>query len=516
MGPIRGQTRPLPVEAGITPEVQHLGAKLNASIHNRFDVEVIDATTGEIKYKAVAKNVICNRFWSMITSYDGCTSYIHYGSGSGTPAVTDASLFTFIAAAPATETTRDVNFDSGVYHYQKKIQLNPSTANGKTITEVGFGYSSNASSLVTHAMLKDMNGNQISITKTATDIINIYATIYLHWTEAAIESGINVLRWSSAVLGVLSGRGGNQPAAMYPVNYKGVGRYYINGYDVGASTAYGTGQFGDVVMGTVSGNSSAKTITITFNQIAANNTTYNGYNGIAAIFIMPKAGDYGSYSESIYQIVAGTDALPATTITAEAIGTGDGATKDFSTKFPYVHDATIFVNGVQDSTVTVEKLPPSMSLGLEFICMDANKKANVAGVLPPTGYDSYNHCAEKGGTAYYENPWCETIGVASFNSGSDTKYYVSNDFLEWIEVTTPVAAAYRKYRYWKIVGTNASSYPTFYNVRADRTNMKNIHFSTPPATGAVITSSYITDTVAKSETNLFDFSITFHLGEHTT
>ena len=94
MGPIRGQTRPLPVEAGITPEVQHLGAKLNASIHNRFDIEVVDSKTGEIKKKAQAENVILNRLWRV---YSGnWNSYIQYGSGAGTPAATDTSLFTFI------------------------------------------------------------------------------------------------------------------------------------------------------------------------------------------------------------------------------------------------------------------------------------------------------------------------------------------------------------------------------------------------------------------------------------
>ena len=40
------------------------------------------------------------------------------------------------------------------------------------------GISQNRIRFPDHAMLKDMNGNQISIEKTDTDIINIYATVY--------------------------------------------------------------------------------------------------------------------------------------------------------------------------------------------------------------------------------------------------------------------------------------------------------------------------------------------------
>ena len=38
--------------------------------------------------------------------------------------------------------------------------------------------------LCTHALLQDMNGNNISIQKTNTDVINIYATVYLHFNQA--------------------------------------------------------------------------------------------------------------------------------------------------------------------------------------------------------------------------------------------------------------------------------------------------------------------------------------------
>src|SRR5690606_31191910 len=49
----------------------------------------------------------------------------------------------------------------------------------QTITEVGVAYGSSASNLVTHAMIKDAEGNPLSIDKTDIDVIEIYATIFV-------------------------------------------------------------------------------------------------------------------------------------------------------------------------------------------------------------------------------------------------------------------------------------------------------------------------------------------------
>ena len=50
MNSIRGQKRTLPQKKEVA---------INASIHNRFDIEVVDSQTGEVKQKAQADNVIC-------------------------------------------------------------------------------------------------------------------------------------------------------------------------------------------------------------------------------------------------------------------------------------------------------------------------------------------------------------------------------------------------------------------------------------------------------------------------
>ncbi len=69
----------------------------------------------------------------------------------------------------------------------KKIVLNPEEYVGQTITEVGVAYGSTASYLVTHAMIKDAEGNPLSIDKTDLDVIEVYATVYIELENPSNE-----------------------------------------------------------------------------------------------------------------------------------------------------------------------------------------------------------------------------------------------------------------------------------------------------------------------------------------
>ncbi|MEG2383851.1 MAG: hypothetical protein RSB39_09720, partial [Oscillospiraceae bacterium] len=90
---MRGDKRPLPAPLSaelVQPE--KVDAKLNASIHNRFDVEVIDSRTGEVRQRAQGENIILNQFWDIF--FSGYTYFkgIAYGSGTNSPLVSDKVL----------------------------------------------------------------------------------------------------------------------------------------------------------------------------------------------------------------------------------------------------------------------------------------------------------------------------------------------------------------------------------------------------------------------------------------
>ena len=162
---------------------------IKPKVHNRFDIEVTDAVTGEVKRRVTSYNIVLDQFFTRLVGRSSKLGYIHFGTGTGTPAVTDTSMFTFLCARGASVV--DTVKDYPTSYIRKKIVLSPADFVGANITEVGFGYSSSNGSLVTHSMLKDSEGNQIAIEKTDTDVLTVYATFYV--TIGAAVEGVYVL-----------------------------------------------------------------------------------------------------------------------------------------------------------------------------------------------------------------------------------------------------------------------------------------------------------------------------------
>ena len=87
---VRGHTRTLEHRL---PEIK---ANMDCSIHNRFDIEVVDSITGEVKQTAQAENVILNQLWTRLLSPNAYFNYIFIGTGNGTPSAPDTALFTHL------------------------------------------------------------------------------------------------------------------------------------------------------------------------------------------------------------------------------------------------------------------------------------------------------------------------------------------------------------------------------------------------------------------------------------
>lgn len=154
---------------------------IDAKVHNHFDFVVQNAKTGEVKQTARAYNVVTDKFFEYVIMNHNSLYYIALGTGSGEPAVTDTRLFAQIIKKQATEIETVKAYPTS--YTKKKIVLEPTECVGADITEVGFwGYYyqfSAHSDLMSHAMLKDAEGNPIVVHKTAEDIITVYATFYV-------------------------------------------------------------------------------------------------------------------------------------------------------------------------------------------------------------------------------------------------------------------------------------------------------------------------------------------------
>ncbi len=171
-------------------------------LHNKFEVKVVDARTGELKQEAVGYNVILNAFFQTRLgngSNPGPTtglSYIGVGTGTGTPTIEDTGLFNTLFHRSATIV--ESHYEYPTSYITKQIKINADEYNGSTITEVGLEFyytvgiwDSPAYRLATHAMLQDSEGNIIAIEKTDVDVVYINATFYVTFTPSGFgENGI--------------------------------------------------------------------------------------------------------------------------------------------------------------------------------------------------------------------------------------------------------------------------------------------------------------------------------------
>lgn len=210
-----------------------MNIKVQPKIHNRFDIFKKNVATGEEKQVGYAENIVLDQMWTRLCSGSTYFVNIHYGTGTGTLASTRTSLFTHLgtAAASNVETVRAIPTS----HWRRSITLGLTTANGSELTEVGIAYGSTASNLVTHAQIRDMNGNVISILKTDVDIITIYATVYI--TMVNTDANVKLLHPNNN--GLLSYLlGGSFPAAIFYTGMSGVESNYPPGlvsYNIGSS-----------------------------------------------------------------------------------------------------------------------------------------------------------------------------------------------------------------------------------------------------------------------------------------
>ena len=150
--------------------------KQKVNIHNRFDVYIDNIETGEHR-EFVGYNIILDQMWTRLCAGNSYFSNISFGKGTGTPTPNRTSLFNHLGTKSAE--TEEIIKAFPVSSWKRKIVLNPEEFVGSTISEVGIAYGSSATTLVTHAMLRDSEGNPISITKTSTDVVTIYATVFI-------------------------------------------------------------------------------------------------------------------------------------------------------------------------------------------------------------------------------------------------------------------------------------------------------------------------------------------------
>lgn len=505
--------------------------ELELNIHNRFDLEVIDSKTGELKQRAYAENIVLEALWTRLLAPNTYFNYIHFGTGTGTLSANRTSLFTFLGAKAAENTVKTYEWNEGWISCRRSCQLAETENIGSELKEVGVGYGSDSTNLVTHALLKDMNGNPITILKTATDVINIYATVFVYWNVDGYDNGsifiVNSTRnlfLTNYLTGISVSNKNLKSTITNYIYYKG--HPYL--YYPEISNGDGESKGGFIAI--------KNNIPITYNvsekKIIGTATRLGVSEGNAPIksisACVTNAISLLAYQPAINFHIGGLW-YQQSSITGEAIATGDGIVKDFATDFPFVKSCKIYFNGVeQTSGFTVDTLKPfaNNQMGIYFEILEEN----VAEAFDSKTQQEPLTFAMKGGWANNSdgqyivgyNPLWE-IGIDSFDYRR-CKVEVSNDLLNWVMLvedstrvyatTYTVPSEYKTYKYWKFTAIT-NSYNSVSNFTSSALSETNIHFTTAPEAGAVITADYSTETIAKDANHVFDFSFEITLGEKT-
>lgn len=479
--------------------------KKRFTFHNRFDFELRDAKTDELKQQAYAENIILDALWTkLFSSTPNYFAYLHIGTGTGTLAASRTSLFTFLVAKAVGSATYTDDTVNGVVGARRSAQLLESENVGAVISEIGIASGSGSTTLMTHAMLKDMNGNTVTITKTNLDILTIYATVYIKYAVGGWDSG------KVQILGDIT----NNDLIKWVAGEKNIaltnGKFNFNigtGKDALNISRYAGYNYSNIDT-TETIDAANKRITY-YARLPAASGNVSGY-GIASVRLSPFSNPV-----LIWDLRDST-AHTGNAIVGEQIGVGNGSTKDFAVKFPFIQSGAVVKRDgvVVSSGVTVDYNKPPND-----ICPYCNAISAPFYWCPGTAQyiDNYSHSID----GVFENPFYATYGIYSIHEfGSAGTWYSSDDATNWTTFTMTGSApsviplAHRKKRYYRWVGTGGST--TILNrFISDDVATTSVHFETAPATGEVITLDYTTAVAAKDSTRVLDFTAVIQLGEYT-
>lgn len=134
--------------------------KLNYPIamQNNYHIQLLGPKE-EVKQECFIHNVVCKGFWNA-----GSFTSMSFGSGTGTPADTDTSLYRLLWTLYGSRKSIQKELPTMSIHMYYEVPADASYVGD--ITELGIG---NNDALITHALIKDAEGNPMTIHKTDVD-----------------------------------------------------------------------------------------------------------------------------------------------------------------------------------------------------------------------------------------------------------------------------------------------------------------------------------------------------------
>ena len=482
-------------------------AKVGVNFHNRFDV----VKNGE--WVGYAENIILDQMYSRICTLSNYFVNIHFGTGSGIPTPDRTSLFSHLGTKTAVNEELVKAFPTS--KWVRKIVLNPEEYVGQVLTEVGVAYGSSASNLVTHAMIKDAEGNPLSIDKTELDIIEIYATIFVTFVDDAD------IKWFE------------------PASDNRLVNYLIGGtplYDYYARIHGETFYQYAIAEKALSRSRDGKTVNFSTARFGVAEGNYNERH--IGAFSLDRIFGFEMPALSV---------LSNKTIENVVVGTGDGEKTTFDVPYGMVKNMVVKLDGVPTDDFVYEPAPkPPMNdsdQSYAHTCYRLEKEGyyNILSIGPPfyqgsytSGY-TYEMIVERLKDMTDFMVGIQRLGSASGSDGrrAEMTVYGSNDLETW---STVIPKFYSGGSWqgspitWQTFGENVNDYrylrfvsysdnnPKLYTVRhrsyvAVPQSYNKLVLNQPPAEGVVITVSGDVEYLPKTEDYVIDVSFAIQFGE---
>jgi len=502
----------------------------NIGIHNKFDIIRRNAKTGEIIGEYKAENIILNNLWAYYISanVDYTFRYIHFGSGIVTPIATDVKLGTWLGYKLADNTAYDVTkfWSDGIVSLKKSIRLEDTEFNGSTISEVGYsGVTSSTTGLHTKALIKDQNGNIVTIPKIAGEVLDIFGTVYFKFT---LSSQGDKIKWArpSLVKSYSSGAyaRGIWSALVTRGNWSGGGlekTYLKKGAFPSQHSSdpdSGENAYSSELSPVVTYDVPNKKVMFTIPNITA--AIANNSGGITGIIL-----------EDAIHIKLPNSGCTQPVIIKEVLGTGDGATKDWNPKFGYLKDNgtfKLYYNDVEQAGATFDPdlpVPPLTPFSNIMKMVDYSKIDDATGMeLKSPALGAATIYSSNGGWFIFENPVYDTIGILSvaLYGGGKLECSDSPDINgTWVNVPDGnVAIGSQNKRYWKATADMTDD-PYMWQTgdpltNSNWANKKLIHGATPAPNGATVSVTYDPDCIAKDDQHVLNnIVITLTFNEYT-
>lgn len=487
--------------------------KAPVGIKNKFTIHVDDIVTGAHReYKA--ENIVLNAMYSRLVNFQSYFVNIHFGTGTGAfNDPTRTSLYTHLGTKSAS--TEFQTRELPTSQWRRKVVLNPEEFVGAEISEVGIAFGSTATNLVTHAALKDAEGNPIvTDPKASTEIITIYADVYFELGAIdAMYSG--KIRWvqplaNNQLLSYLMG-------ASYPTQQFRVTR----APEFSDGTAHAShGQSGNVGW-TADAANKKRTTSVMRLGVSVGNGEVRGFG-------LGSSDALGTFRGQFP--ITGVNTGKAIT---ETIGAGDGATTGFNLSWNDPQSLVVKVDDAAVDSGDYDAIPRTNLAEYSEVQWSGSYDGSLTDSTPLALVDanlSTSIRMHNGFVVSFDiGEALSVIPVDRFrvhvNASSSMNWQIrasnSPDFssYETLATITSLEAEWNvfsfepvTYRYYRIVVVTGSSIRNHAQIEL-LTADDQITFHTPPANGAVITADYTVDYVPKDEFHVLDLQATIQYGE---